>query len=92
MVKELDSNNYLISFYEQKLRIVGLNLFEEGISPKWEDPRNNYGRTLTMQYTIKESDDLETFLLSSQNYWMKLMLLLVGESIESSKYVNCIMT
>ena len=74
-------------FYEEKLRIVGLNLFEEGVSPKWEDPRNNYGRTLTMQYTIKD-DDLETFLLMSQNCWLKLMLLLLGESIESGKYIN----
>jgi hypothetical protein len=69
------------------MRIVGLNLFEAGISPKWEDPRNNYGRTLTMQYTIKDNDDLENFLLTSQNYWMKLMLLLTGESVESSGYV-----
>lgn len=84
-----DSNIYTnISFYDEKLRIVGLNLFEQGISPKWEDPRNNYGRTLTMQYTIKESEDLETFLTTSQNYWLKLMLLVVGESVESSKFVS----
>lgn len=63
-------------------------MFEQGVSPKWEDSRNNYGRTLTMQYTIKDSDDLDTFLTSSQNYWMKLMLLLIGESIESSKHVK----
>jgi hypothetical protein len=62
-------------------------LFEEGVSPKWEDPRNNNGRTLTMQYTIKD-DDLEAFLQMSQNYWLKLMLLILGESIESCKYIN----
>lgn len=40
-----------------------------------------------MQYTIKD-DDLETFLQMSQNYWLKLMMLLLGESIECSKYIN----
>jgi hypothetical protein len=65
---------------------VSLNLFEEGISPKWEDPKNNYGKTLTLQYEIK-GDDLDTFLSSIQNYWLKLMLYVVGESIPGAKYV-----
>jgi hypothetical protein len=40
-----------------------------------------------MQYTIKD-DDIETFLQMSQNYWFKLMLLVLGESIESGIHIN----
>jgi hypothetical protein len=63
-----------------------LNVFEKGIDPKWEDSRNNYGRTLTMQYEV--SSDLENFLTTIQSSWLKLMLMLLGESIEGSSYVN----
>jgi hypothetical protein len=61
-------------------------LFEEGVSPKWEDPRNNYGRTLTLAYVV--NDKLEEFLNLVQNYWMKLILYVIGESIAGSQFVN----
>jgi hypothetical protein len=61
-------------------------LFEEGISPTWEDPKNNYGRTLTLAYVVNEK--LEDFLNQVQGYWIKLILYVIGESIEGSKYVR----
>jgi hypothetical protein len=61
-------------------------LFEEGISPKWEDPKNNYGKTLTLAYVVNEK--LEEFLNQVQNYWIKLILYMIGESMEGGKFVN----
>jgi hypothetical protein len=86
-VRGLDSNVIPnISFYEQKLRIVGLNLFEKGISPKWEDPHNRDGRTLILTYQINEK--LEEFLNQVQNYWVRLILYMIGESVEGNRYVR----
>lgn len=65
-----------------------MNLFEKDIKPKWEDERNNYGRTLTMQYEVP--NDLDAFLKTIQTSWLKLMLMLIGESIQGSSYVSFI--
>jgi hypothetical protein len=61
-------------------------LFEEGISPTWEDPKNNYGKSLTLAYVINEK--LEEFLIQVQNYWIKLILYLIGESMDGAKFVR----
>jgi hypothetical protein len=63
-----------------------LNLFEEGISPKWEDPKNKEGKVLALAYLINEK--LDEFLTQVQNYWIKLILYLIGESVDGSKYVK----
>ena len=64
---------------------MGLNLFQKGISPKWEDQNNNYGRSLVLQYDIRS--DLEDFLAVIKDYWLNLILLLISESIPAAKYV-----
>jgi hypothetical protein len=61
-------------------------LFEEGVCPTWEDPKNAYGKTLALAYVVNEK--LEDFLNQVQNYWIKLILYVIGESIEGNKYVN----
>jgi hypothetical protein len=63
-----------------------LNLFEEGVSPTWEDPKNNYGKTLTLAYVV--NDKLDEFLNQVQNYWIKLILFVISESLDGNKYVN----
>jgi len=76
------------SFFDKKYRIVGLNLFEEGISPKWEDPKNANGTTFTLSYEIRDRDDLRNFLNLIREYWLKLIMIVLGESCKSHQYVN----
>jgi hypothetical protein len=63
-----------------------LNLFVEGISPIWEDPLNKGGKYFTLEYQIK--DDLESFLPIFSESWLKLMLSVIGESIDAAQYVK----
>ena len=70
-----------------KNRIVGLNLFEEGISPKWEDPLNANGTTLTLNYEVKDKCDLSLFLNTIIQYWTKLMLIVMGEGFKLYQFV-----
>jgi hypothetical protein len=60
-------------------------LFEKGISPKWEDPKNKGGKYLTLEYHIK--DEIGGFLTAFESSWLKLMLSVMGESIDAAKYV-----
>lgn len=76
----------MVYYFENKRRIDGLNLFAEGIAPKWEDPQNSGGRILHLLYDIKQ--DLHEFLDLIEEYWLKLVLLLIGESLPASKYVS----
>lgn len=78
----------LVYYFENKKRIDGLNLFVDGVVPKWEDPQNSGGRILHLLYDIKQ--DLHEFLDVIEEYWLKLVLLLLGESLPASKYVSFI--
>lgn len=64
-----------------------MNLFEEGISPKWEDPKNVNGTTMTLSYEVKDKDDLRPFLQLIREYWLKLIMIVLGESLILYKYV-----
>lgn len=66
---------------------MGLNLFEEGISPKWEDPKNDNGYTFTLSYEIRDRDDLRNFLGLIREYWLKLIMIVLGENFKSYKFV-----
>lgn len=76
-----------ISFFKEKNRIVGLNLFEEGISPKWEDKLNANGTTLTLNYEIRDKDDIGLFLNLIKQYWTKLMIIIMGEGFKLNNFV-----
>ncbi len=76
------------SFFNEKNRIVGLNLFEEGISPKWEDYLNANGTTLTLNYEVRDRGDLSLFLNTIIQYWTKLMLIVIGENFKLSQFVK----
>lgn len=75
----------LVYFFEKKKRIDGLNLFVKGIAPKWEDSQNDGGRSLQLLYDVKM--DLHEFLDVIGENWLRLVLLLIGESLPASKYV-----
>jgi hypothetical protein len=47
---------------------------------------NKEGRTLSLTYLIHER--LDEFLNQVQTYWMRLILYMIGESVEGSRYVK----
>ena len=63
-------------------------MFEEGISPKWEDPLNANGTTLTLNYEVRDRDDLSLFLNTIKQYWTKLMLIVMGEGFKMHQFVK----
>lgn len=65
-----------------------MNLFEQGISPKWEDPKNANGTTLTLSYEIRDKVDLSQFLKLIKEYWLKLIMITLGESVFLYEYVS----
>jgi len=65
-----------------------LNLFEEGISPKWEDPKNANGFTFTLSYEIRDRDDLSKFLNLIGEYFLKLIMIVLGESFSLYQFVS----
>jgi hypothetical protein len=73
-------------FFIEKKRIDGLNLFSKGISPKWEDSNNLGGRILNLLYDIKE--EFEEFLSAIEKVWLEIVLMLIGESLPASRFVN----
>ena len=77
---------HITYFFEDKFRINAMNLFEKGIRPEWEDVKNKKGQILYMEYDVKEN--LEGFLKAANEYWLKLICMLIGETIPSSHYIN----
>ena len=62
----------------------------DGVSPKWEDENNKGGHILSSTYEIKENDKIPDYLKFFQNLWMNLVLMVLGESLEASNYVEII--
>ena len=69
------------------MRITSLNFFAENIDPKWEDPHNKKGHTLSLQYEIRNKADFEPFFNALQQNWEDLILLVVGGSLVGSEFV-----
>ena len=85
--KEIFYNGEFIRyFFKKKIRITGLNVFEKGIKPEWEDEKNKKGKILTLSYLIEK--DLESFLSKVNELWVKLILFLIGETIPYSNNIN----
>lgn len=76
----------IVLFFENKLRIEGLNLFRSGIDPKWEDPQNKGGKVIQISFDIYK--DLQNFLDEIGKYWMKLMLWVIGGSLPCAHLVR----
>ena len=74
-------------FFKQKYRVNAVNLFQKGIKPEWEDEKNKKGNILTLSYSIK-LDQIDDFLEQGGDLWVKLICLLIGETLPYSKYIN----
>ena len=71
---------FLRFFFKEKYRIIAMNIFQKGIRPEWEDNQNDKGNILTLGYTIK-NEDIDIFLFQASELWIKLICLLIGETL-----------
>ncbi len=74
-------------FFKEKYRIVAMNIFQKGIRPEWEDEKNKKGNILTLSYMIK-SGDIDNFLSQISKSWIKLICLLIGETLPNCDKIN----
>ena len=74
-------------FFEQKYRIIAMNIFRDGIKPMWEDEKNKGGKYLQLEYQIK-NDEMDEFSKSASIHWKKLALTTMGGSIPGSEFIN----
>ena len=81
------NGNRIIYYFEEKYRIIAMNVFVKGIKPMWEDEKNNGGKYLQLEYQIK-LDDTEKFAKVSSFSWKKLILNTMGENYPGSDHVN----
>ena len=73
-------------FFKEKFRIIALNIFQKGIKPEWEDESNKKGNILTLAYTINSG--IDDFLVKAQELWIKLICLLIGETLPFCHNIN----
>ena len=73
-------------FFKEKYRIIAMNIFEKGIKPECEYEKNQKGQILTLEYIVKEG--LDNFLSRIDEYWIKLIFLVIGEEIPYSNNIN----
>ena len=64
-----------------------MNIFEKGIKSEWEDEKNKKGKILTLEYIIDE-EGLNHFFSKADELWIKLICLLIGETIPYSYNIN----
>lgn len=73
-------------FFEEKYRIIAMNLFVKNIKPEWEEEKNKGGKIFVLEYFV--ASDLEKFLELIKEAWTKLLCLLIGETIPNSLKIN----
>ena len=80
------NGEYISYFFKEKYRIIAINLFVKGIRPEWEDDKNKKGKIFILEYAVKY--DLDVFLKTVAESWLKLVISLIGEEIPFSDYIN----
>ena len=73
-------------FFKEKYRIIAMNIFEKGIRPEWEDEKNKKGQILILEYIVDKG--LDNFLSRIDDYWIKLIFSVIGETIPYSHNIN----
>jgi hypothetical protein len=77
---------YFHYFFKEKYRIVAMNIFQKGIRPEWEDEKNKKGHIFILGYDPKS--ELDKFLYSVTNTWIKLIINLIGEQLPYTDKIN----
>ena len=78
---------YISYFFKEKYRIIAMNIFQKGIKPEWEDKQNNKGNILTLGYNIN-NEGIDEFLVKAEESWIKLICLLIGETLPFCENIN----
>lgn len=74
-------------FFEEKYRIISINLFEKGIRPEWEDEKNKGAKIFVLDYVVEDSN-LNNFFGIISEAWTKLQCITIGETIPSNNFIN----
>ena len=74
-------------FFNEKYRIICMNIFQEGIQPLWEDEKNNGGKYFQLDYKVQK-EQMEDFSKSANIGWKKLALCTMGGSLPHVDYIN----
>ena len=83
----LFDGNSVKFFFNQKYRINSMNIFQEGITPMWEDEKNNGGKYYQLDYQIKK-DEIDVFSNLANVNWKKLALCVMGGIVPHAEYIN----
>lgn len=63
-----------------------MSLFDSGIKPEWEDEKNKQGKIFALDYFI--DSDIENFLSKITRAWTDLMLSVIGDVYDYSRFIN----
>ena len=74
-------------FFNEKYRIIAMNIFQEGIKPMWEDEMNKGGKYLQLEYQI-QNHAIDDFSKSAGIAWKKLALCTMGGSLPGAECIN----
>ena len=74
-------------FFEEKFRINSMNIFVDGIKPMWEDPKNNGGKSIQLEYKMQKNK-MEEFSTAANFQWKKLALSTMGMTIPGADFIN----
>ena len=80
------NGDYITYFFKEKYRIIAMNIFAKGIRPEWEDEKNKKGHVFILGYDPKS--ELDKFLYSVTNTWIKLIITLIGEQLPFTEKIN----
>ena len=73
-------------YFKDKYRITAMNIFEKGIKPEWEHDKNKKGKILSLEYIVGEK--LNDFFSKADELWIKLIILLIGETLPHGDNIN----
>ena len=81
-----DGNN-LKFFFNEQYRINGMNIFQEGIKPMWEDEQNKGGKYYQLDYQVQKNQ-IDNFAVAANFNWKKLALCTMGGNLPYSDSIN----
>ena len=74
-------------FFNEKLRINSMNIFQDGIKPMWEDEKNKGGKYFQLDYQV-DKDEIEGFTKAANFNWKKLTLCAMGGTLPYADFIN----
>ena len=69
------------AIFQENVMLTYFIIFQEGIKPMWEDEKNRHGGRWLINLDKKQR------MTSLDNFWLEVMLCLIGESFEDHSQV-----